>query len=93
MPKSAQHLTNFALLNYVPLSARTLLGMLNLYMMLFRNFTTASCVIFIVGTASIHLVNVSIPTNKYLKPPSALGKMLTMLIPQTTKGQEISIGR
>jgi hypothetical protein len=31
--------------------------------------------------------------NKYLKPPGALDKMPTMLIPQTTKGQEISIGR
>jgi hypothetical protein len=32
-------------------------------------------------------------TNKYLKPPGALGKMHTMSIPQTVKGHETSIGR
>jgi hypothetical protein len=37
-------------------------------------------------------VNVSILTNKYMKPPGALGKMPTMLIAQIAKGQEISIG-
>jgi hypothetical protein len=45
--------------------------------MLYNNLITASCVIF---------------TNKYLKPPGALGKMPTMLILQTVKDQEISIG-
>jgi hypothetical protein len=35
----------------------------------------------------------SILTNKYLKPPGALGKMPMMLIPQTAKGLEISIGQ
>jgi hypothetical protein len=49
-------------------------------------------VIFTAGMASIHLVNVSTPTNKYLNPPSALGKMTRMSIPQIAKGQEISIG-
>jgi hypothetical protein len=68
-------------------------GMLNLYMMLCRNFTTASCVIFTTGIASIHLVNVSITTNKNLKPPDALGKMPMKSIPQIAKGQERSIDR
>jgi hypothetical protein len=31
--------------------------------------------------ASIHLVNISTLTNKYLNPPSALGRMSTMSIP------------
>jgi hypothetical protein len=83
---------NFALLNCVPLSVKTLLGMPNLFIMLYRNLTTASWVIFTAGMASIHLVNVSTPTNKYLNPPSALGKMTRMSIPQIAKGQEISIG-
>jgi hypothetical protein len=60
--------------------------------MLYRNLTAASWVIFTAGTASIHLVNVSTPMNKYLKPPGALGKMPTMLISQTAKGQKTSIG-
>jgi hypothetical protein len=90
--KSAQRLANFAPLNCVSLSIRTLLGMLNLYMMLYRSLTAASWVIFTAGMTSIHLVNVSILTNNYLKPPGALGKMPMMSIPQTAKGREISIG-
>jgi hypothetical protein len=93
MSKSAQYLTNFAPLNYVSLSIRTLLGMPNLYMMLYRNLTTASWVIFTASMASIHLVNMLTLMNKYLNPPGALGKMPTMLIPQITEVQEISIGR
>jgi hypothetical protein len=63
----------------------------NLYMILCKNLTAASYVIFIIGIASIHLVYVSIMTNKNLKPPGALG-MPTMSIPQIVKGQERSIG-
>jgi hypothetical protein len=64
----------------------------NLYMMLYKNLTTASCVIFVTGIASINLVNVSITMNKNLKPPGALGKMSAMSIPYIAKGQERSIG-
>jgi hypothetical protein len=92
MLKFAQYLANFAPLNCVPLPVRTLLDMPNLYMMLYRNLTAASWVIFTVGITSIHLVNVSTPMNKYLKPPGDLGKMPMMSIPQTAKGQETSIG-
>jgi hypothetical protein len=66
--------------------------MLNLYMMLYRNLTAASWVIFTASMSSIHLVNMLILMNKYLKPPGALGKMLMMSIPLTAEGQEISIG-
>jgi hypothetical protein len=92
MPKSAQDLINFGPFNCVLLSVRTLLGMSNPYMMLCSNLTAASWVRFTIGTTSIHLVNVSILMNKYLKPLGAQGKMPTMSIPQTAKGQEISIG-
>jgi hypothetical protein len=47
-------------------------------MMLCRNLTAASYVIFATDIASIHLVNVSITTNKNLNPPGALGKMPMM---------------
>jgi hypothetical protein len=93
MPKSAQHLTNFTPLNCVPLSVKTLLGMPNLYTMLCRNMIAASWVIFTAGMASIHLVNMSTPANKYQNPPGAIGRMPIMLIPQIAKGQEISIDK
>jgi hypothetical protein len=62
-------------------------------MMLCRNLTVASYIMFTTGIASIHLVNMSILMNKYLNPPSALGKMSTMSIPQIVKGQERLIGQ
>jgi hypothetical protein len=65
---------------------RTRLGTLNLYMILYRNLTAASCVMFTTGIASIHLVNVSMAMNKNRNPPDALGKTPTMLIPQIEKG-------
>jgi hypothetical protein len=80
------HLENLAPLNRVSLSVRTLLGMSNLYMMLCKNLTTTSCFIFTIGVAYIHLVNVSMPMNKNLNPPRALGRMPTMSIPQIAKG-------
>jgi hypothetical protein len=62
---------------------RTHLGTPNLYMILFRNLTAASWVIFMTGMASFHLVNVSVATNKTLNPPGALGRMPTMSIPRS----------
>jgi hypothetical protein len=38
-------------------------------------------------------VNVSMPMNKNLKPPGALGRILTMPTPHTAKGQERLMGR
>jgi hypothetical protein len=48
---------------------------------------------FTTAIASIHLVKVSIATNKNLNPPSSLGKAPTMSIPQIAKGHESSIGQ
>jgi hypothetical protein len=61
-------------------------------MMLYRNLTAASYVIFTTGIASIHLVNASIAMNKNLKLHGALGKMPMILIPRIAKDQERSIG-
>jgi hypothetical protein len=60
-------------------------------MMLLRNLTVASCVMFTTRVASIHLVNVSMLTNKNLNPPGALGRMPMMSTPHITKGQERSV--
>jgi hypothetical protein len=49
--------------------------------MLYKNLAAASCIMFTTDFASTHLMNVSIPMNKYLNPPGALGMMPTMLIP------------
>jgi hypothetical protein len=57
------------------------------------NLTAAFCVMFTTGVASIHLVNVSMSTNKNLKPPGALGRMPMMSTPYTAKGHERSMGR
>jgi hypothetical protein len=54
--------------------------------MLCRNLTVPSYVMFTTGMASIHMVNVSIATNKNLNPLSALGKIPTMSIPHIVKG-------
>jgi hypothetical protein len=59
-------------------------------MMLYRNLTAASWVIFITGMASIHSVNVSIMTNKNLNSPDALGRMPTMLISRLQRAGEIN---
>jgi hypothetical protein len=65
----------------------TLFGTLNLYLILLRNLTAAYCVIFTTGVASIHLVNVSMPTNKNLNPPGALGRMSMMSTPISQKAR------
>jgi hypothetical protein len=51
-----------------------------MYMILYRNLTATSYVILIIGIASIHLVNVSMVTNRNLNPHGALGKASTMSI-------------
>jgi hypothetical protein len=65
---------------------RTRLGTPNLYMMLYRNLTVAFCMMFSTSITSIHLVKVSITTNKNLNPPDALDKTPTMSISHITKG-------
>jgi hypothetical protein len=69
------------------------MGTPNLYMILCINLTAASYVIFATGIASIHLVKVSMATNKNVNPLGALGKMPMMSILHIPKGQERSIGR
>jgi hypothetical protein len=60
---------------------RTSLGMPSLHMILYRNLTATSCVIFATSIGCLHLVSVSMAMNKNLNPPGALGKMPTMSIP------------
>jgi hypothetical protein len=55
-------------------------------MILCRNLTAASRVIFTTGIASIYLVKVSMAMNKNLNPPGSLGKIPMLSIPQIAKG-------
>jgi hypothetical protein len=62
-------------------------------MMICRNLTAASCMMFTIGIASIQLVKVSIMLNKNVNPLGALGKTPTLSPTHIAKGQERSIGR
>jgi len=54
--------------NYVPLSVIMELGTPNRWMMSVKNSTAFSDLILVMGWTSIHLENLSIVTNKWVKP-------------------------
>jgi hypothetical protein len=62
-------------------------------MILCKNLTGVSWVMFTTSITSIHLVNVSTVTNRNLNPPGSLGKVPMISISHGAKGQERSIGR
>jgi hypothetical protein len=51
-----------------------------------KNVTACSALRFVMGRTSIHLENLSIATNKWVKPPGAFRKGPTMSSPHTAKG-------
>jgi hypothetical protein len=69
---SVQHGLNSLDLNCVSLSIKTHLGTPNLKIIFFRNLTVVPCMMLMTGSASIHMVNVSIATNRYLYPSATL---------------------
>jgi hypothetical protein len=62
-------------------------------MMLLRKLSAASCVMFTTRVASIHLVNVSMPMNKNLKPPGDLERIPMMSIPQIDGSKRVCMIR
>src|SRR4051812_33759993 len=69
MPSSSQKLWNSAAVKFVPLSVMMLCGTPNLKMIDLIKLTAVRAVELVMGTASIHLVNLSIATSRCVLPP------------------------
>ena len=78
-----------SLTNWLPLSVIIRLGIPNLVTMLrTRNFFAAAAIIRTTGSTSIHLVNVSMATNKNIYPLGASGSGPTISMLQVEKGHD-----
>src|SRR3954466_10220374 len=89
MPSSWQKFWKFAAVKFVPLFVMMLCGTLNLKMIDLMKLTAVRAVELVMGTASIHLVNLSTATSRCVLPP--LDDFLsgpTMYSPQVVKGQD-----
>src|SRR4051812_13728791 len=69
MPSSSQKFWNSAAVKFVPLSVMMLCGMPNLKMIDLMKLTAVRAVELVIGTASIHLGNLSTATNRCVWPP------------------------
>src|SRR4051812_2162128 len=92
MPSSSQKFWNSAAVKFVPLSMMMLCGTPNLKMVDLMKLTVVRAVELVMGTASIHLVNLSTATSRCVLPP--LDDLLsgpTMSSPQVAKGHDSSM--
>src|SRR3954465_14187361 len=69
MPSSSQKFWNSAAVKFVPLSVMMLCGTPNLKMIDLMKLTAMRVVEVVIGTASIHLVNLSTATSRCVLPP------------------------
>src|SRR3954462_14791654 len=69
MPKSWQKFWNSAAVKFVPLSVMMICGTPNLKMVNLMKLTVVRAVEVVIGTASIHLVNLSTATSRCVRPP------------------------
>src|SRR3954466_539678 len=69
MPNSSQKFWNSAVVKFVPLSVMMLCGTPNLKIVDLMKFTVVRAVELVIGTASIHLVNLSTATSRCVLPP------------------------
>src|SRR3954471_9928237 len=89
MPSSRQKFSNFAAVKFVPLSVMMLCGTPNLKMMDLMKLTVVRAVELVIGTASIHLVNLSTATSRCVQPPfEDFFSGPTMSSPQVANGQD-----
>ena len=91
MPCVAQKRASAPLAKFVPLSVMMLCGIPYRTVISAMNVTTVGPLSFLIGLASIHLVNLSIATSKCVRPPLAVLKGPTISRPQTANGQVIGI--
>src|SRR3954470_299506 len=89
MPSSSQKFWNSAAVKFVPLSVMVLCGTPNLKMIDLMKLTAVRAVELVMGTASIHLVNLSTATSRCVLPPfEDFLSGPTMSSPQVAKGQD-----
>src|SRR3954466_6846657 len=89
MPSSWQKFWKFAAVKFVPLSVMMLCGTLNLKMMDLMKLTAVRAVELVIGTTSIHLVNLSTATSRCVRHPfEDLFSGPTMSSPQVANDQE-----
>src|ERR1043165_9915223 len=92
MPSSSQKFWNSAAVKFVPLSVMMLCGTPNLKMIDLMKLTAVRALELVMGTASIHLVNLSTATSRCVLPPfDDFLSGPTMSGPQVAKGQDSGI--
>src|SRR3954470_20313459 len=89
MPSSSQKFWNSAAVKFVPLSVMMFCGTPNLKMIDLMKLTAMRVVELVMGTASIHLVNLSTATSRCVLPPfDDFLSGPTMSSPQVANGQD-----
>src|SRR4051812_13244443 len=91
MPYSDAYQANAPFANFVPLSVMMLLGTPYLHTMSAMNRTAVGPSSFLIGRASIHLVNLSMVTRRCVMPPRAFLNGPTMSRPHTANNHAIGI--
>src|SRR4051812_44482310 len=91
MPYSDAYHASAPFAKLVPLSVMMLLGTPYMHTMSAMNRTAVGPSSFLIGQASIHLVNLSMATRRCVMLPRAFLNGPTMSRPQTAKGHAIGI--
>jgi hypothetical protein len=86
MPFLLQYSAKPPFAKFVPLSVMMLWGTPYLVMISLKNLMVDEPSSFLIGLASIYLVNLSTATNRCVKPPGAVLNGPTMSRPHTTNG-------
>src|SRR3954462_5892985 len=89
MPSSSQKFWNSAAVKFVPLSVMMLCGTPNVKTIDLMKLTAVRAVELVIGTASVHLVNLSTATSRCVLPPfEDFLSGPTMSCPQVANGQD-----